>query len=113
MKLDRNENANGRGKYALLLLRNLQEFEGQGTFEGLSPNIAAAIDTLDKAGLIDWGIVGSESEFFVMRLKDHNAPAGLHGYASAARDHGEEEWSDEVHEMARRAAHSPWKKRPD
>ena len=113
MKLDRNENANGRGKYALLLLRKLREFEGPGTFDGLSPDIAAAIETLDKAGVIDWGIVGSESEFFVARLKDHNASPCLHGYAQSAEANGEYEWAEEVRDMARRAERSPWKKRPD
>lgn len=112
MKLDRNENGNGRGKYALLLLRKLADFES-GTFRELAPNIASAIETLDKAGLIDWGIVGTESEFFVIKLKDHNATESLHAYAAKAYAHGEEEWSAEVREMARRAAASPWKKRPD
>lgn len=112
MKLDRNENATGRGKYALLLLRKLREYEGPGTFDGLSPDIVAAIETLDKYGLIDWGIVGTESEFFVTRLKDKNAAISLYAYAAeAAKD--DPEWSGEVLNMARRAENSPWKKQPD
>lgn len=112
MKLDRNENANGRGKYALLLLRKLSEYES-GTFRDLPPNIASALETLDKAGIIDWGIRGSESEFFVTRLKDQNAPGSLHVYAFEADANGDPEWAAEIRELARRAERSPWKKRPD
>lgn len=111
MRLDRNINGDGRGKYALILLRKLAAFESPETF-GQS-EVEKAIETLDKAGLIDWGIVGSESEFFVTRLKDRNAAASLHGYAQEAEANGELEWAEEVRDMARRAQISPWKKRPD
>lgn len=112
MKLDRNVNGDGRGKYALILLRKLAEFEGPGTFDGVSPNIAAAIDTLDKAGLIDWGIVGTESEFFVTKLKDKNAAPSLFAYAQRAAE-DDPEWAAEVRRLAERAACSPWLKTPD
>lgn len=64
MKLDRNIPANeGRGKYALILLRKLRTYDPLETF-GTNP-VMDAIKTLDEAGLIDWGSVGSDSEFFV------------------------------------------------
>jgi hypothetical protein len=111
MKLDRNLSDNGRGKYALLLLRRLQNFEA-GTFGELAPQIASAIETLDKAGLLDWGITGTESEFFVTRLKDRYAAPSLYAYANAAA--GEDpEWAAEVSALARVAEASPWQQRPD
>jgi len=39
------------------------------------------------AGCIDFGDVGTDSEFFVMRLKDLFAPGGLRGYSGAVRSH--------------------------
>lgn len=110
MKLDRNINSDGRGKYALLLLRKLAAFESSETF-GQS-EVEKAIETLDKAGLIDWGIVGSESEFFVTRLKDKNAAPSLFAYAAEA-ERDDPEWAAEVRRMATRARTSPWKKLPD
>lgn len=109
MKLDRNINAERRGKYALLLLRKLTLCEGGSTF---SNEIESAIATLDKAGLIDWGIVGTESEFFVTRLKDRYAAPSLFAYANAAAA-DDPEWAGEVREMAVRAERSPWQKTPD
>ena len=43
MKLDRNLNGNlGRGKYAILNLRKLADFEGSGAFEGIPEHLQAA-----------------------------------------------------------------------
>lgn len=109
MKLDRNVNDDKRGKYALLLLRKLRQCEGGSTF---SNEIEQAIETLDKAGLIDWGIIGTESEFFVTRLKDRYAAPSLYAYAFAAQQH-DLEWACEVKELAARAELSPWKQQPD
>jgi hypothetical protein len=111
MKLDRNIPGNeGRGKYALILLRKLAAYE-PGTFA--TNEVRDAIALLDKEGLIDWGTAGSESEFFVMRLKDRNAHAGLDGYANCAAI-DDLEWAREVREMARRAGpYHPACKIPD
>lgn len=88
MKLDRNLNPNGQGKYEL---RNLRTGEV----------------------VTDCG-VGEEHEFFVIMVKDINAPGGLFGYASAADVNGDEEFAEEVREMARRSGHhSPFCKVPD
>lgn len=106
MKLDRNIHADGRGKYALILLRKLRSGN---TYSG---EVEQAIQTLAKAGLIDWGIVGTESEFFVIRLKDRYAAPSLFAYANAAAA-DDPQWASEVREMALRAELSPWQKQPD
>jgi hypothetical protein len=114
MKLDRNINSDGRGKYALLLLRKLDEFEGPGAFAGIDPTILAAIATLEGFGLIDWGLTGTDREFFLIRLKDKYAAKALASYAAAAHSDGEAEYAGEVYEMATRAGEaSPFCKRPD
>lgn len=84
MKLDRNINHNQRGKYALLKLRKLDDFTDQGAFGELAPPIAAAIKTLEDAGILDWGLHGTEGEFFVIRLRDAYATPALQAYAGAA-----------------------------
>jgi hypothetical protein len=113
MKLDRNIPGNeGRGKYALLLLRKLISFEPTETF-GTNP-IMDAIKTLDDAGIIDWGIEGSDSEFMVMRLKDRHSEAGLAAYGADAWRHGDREFAREIWLMADRAGpHHPGCKLPD
>lgn len=111
MKLDRNIKANdGRGKYAILLLRKLALYEGD---QPLAHNdVEKAIEVLEQAGIIDWGIAGTESEFFLTRLKDRYAAPSLHAYADAA-EKDDPEWAAEVRELATRAANSPWQKQPD
>lgn len=114
MKLDRNIDGNqGRGKYALLLLRKLKLYDDGKTFGGLTPKIADAIKTLEDAGIIDWGTANTESEFFVIRLKDRYAHHALRAYALAAAIK-DMDWSEEVHRLADRAGHlSPFWKNPD
>lgn len=114
MKLDRNIQGNeGRGKYALILLRKLALFDDGKTFGGLAPNVRNAITTLDNFGLIDWGNAGTESEFFVIRLKDKNAAQALEAYANeAGKD--DPQFADEVRELVDRAGpKSAWCKNPD
>lgn len=86
MKLDRNLHADGRGKYEL---RNLR------TGEIVS----------------DCG-PGEEHEFFVIMLKDRNAVPALTAYARSAQRH-DEQWAEEVFQLAERAAVHPMKKDPD
>lgn len=90
MKLDRNINADGLGKYEL---KNLRTGEV----------------------VTDCG-VGEEHEFFVIMLKDVHALPALLAYAQSAEFQGTEdsEWSDEVRSLARRSGvHSPFCKDPD
>lgn len=113
MKMDRHINADGRGKYALILLRNLMQYECSGPFDGFAPNIQAALDELTSAGVIDFGNAGTDSEFFLIRLKDRHAAAALSAYARSAEEYGETEWAKEVRALATVAAMHPSKKQPD
>lgn len=111
MKLDRNINQDGRGKYAILQLRKLATYEPAETF-GKSA-VMDAVALLDKEGLIDWGQTGTEREFFLIRLKDKYARAALCAYADKAV-HDDAEYAEEIMEMACRAGpSSPFCKRPD
>lgn len=112
MKLDRTVNANRRGKYALLKLRKLDDF-ASGTFQKVAKPVVNAIKTLERAGILDWGIEGSESEFFVIRLKDKNAFAALMGYASEAANNDAEFAADVLALANRSGPHSPFCKKPD
>lgn len=86
MKLDRNINPNGKGKYALLNLRTNK---------------------------IEWGTVGTEEEFFLIKLKDRHSKAALIAYARSIED-SDMEFANEVYGMAARAGEdSPFCKDPD
>ncbi len=110
MKLDRNLPDNkGLGKYIIINLRRVHKIEGAIG----PPKVNEAINTLDQAGVLDWGTLGEEDEFFVIKLKDQNARAALRAYAekAAAID---PEWAQEVLELADRAGEcSPYCKAPD
>lgn len=106
MKLDRNENPVGTGKYALVNLRKLHG-------PGLPMEATAAVQLLADLGVLEWGEVGSHDEFFVMKLKDVFSLEGLRGYAAAA-DGIDDEWAAEVRELTNRAGiNCPWCKHPD
>ena len=114
MRLDRTA---GRGKYAIINLRKLDR-SLRGVIDGDLPgsdflDVKAAMATLERAGLIEYGEPGTENEFFVLKLKDKYAGAALYTYASAvaALDN---EFSRDVRELSRRAgSNSPWCKEPD
>lgn len=111
MKLDRNVNSDGRGKYALLKLRALKNATGSDLKAA-----GEAFDTLARLGVLDWGNEGTESEFMVMRLKDKYAYRGLMGYFKAVtlEDDCDFEYAQEILDMAKRAGpFSPWCKKPD
>jgi hypothetical protein len=111
VKLDRNINETGQGKYALIKMRDLALFEPH-SLNDPSP-IGDALELLHKNGLIDYGEQHTEREFFVIRLRDKYAADALFAYAKAARaDDGE--YADEICEMALRAGDdSPFCKKPD
>ena len=72
-----------------------------------------AISLLESKGVIDWGMT-SETEFFVMRLKDKYADDALYRYSLAAAQDGEGDYARAVEEMANRAgAANPHCKKPD
>jgi hypothetical protein len=114
MKMDRNVNDDGLGKYALINLRRLNELCGNpGIFQRWTPGVEQALKTLDELGVLEWGSKGEQDEFFVVKLKDINSPGAIAGYANEA-DKTDNEWADEVRSMLPRAgANSPYCKRPD
>jgi len=116
MKLDRNLNADGHGKYGLIKNRRLAEIEklydgGDGDVPDLQA-IHDAVALLERAGVIDWGDT-IDTEFFVMRLRDRNAGHALAHYASKAQEH-DIEYAAEVSRLALRAGgNHPNPKVPD
>lgn len=105
MRLDRNTNGNGKGKYALIKLR---EIPGN---PSTPEELAAAI--LANPACVDWGERHSDGEFFLIRLKDRFAPPALHAYSKAAAEGGLDQFSLDVYAMALRAENHPGKKTPD
>ena len=113
MKLDRCIAGNqGLGKYAILKLRTLKEVRGRVDSKAWN-RVADAISVLEDEGILDWGLQGTESEFFLIRLKDEFALPALKAYAAAAEDH-DFEYATEVRDMAQRSGgYSPFCKKPD
>lgn len=113
MKLDRNIPVNqGDGKYAIIHLRRARVIRDGENNEDKAA-LAEAIETLESLGLIEWGEVGSESEFFLIKLKDRSAAAALRGYSRDAYSY-DREWSQETNALADRSGpHSPFCKNPD
>jgi hypothetical protein len=72
-----------------------------------------ALATLESLGVLDYGTVGSEDEFFLIRLKDEFSTPALGAYVDAAEDY-DFEYASEVREMETRSGkYSPFCKRPD
>lgn len=111
MKLDRNIYPLGRGKYALIRVRKLREAMPRGE------QVKQAIELLEREGILDWG--DGDDDFFVIRLKDENAPDALDAYAKAVvrnnvgEPDGGMEYAMEVRELANKALRHPRKKKPD
>jgi hypothetical protein len=114
MKMDRNIPENdGAGKYAIVNLRRLRELCPGGTFSEFSPGVTEALRVLEEVGALEWGAVGTESEFFLVKLKDKHSPAALYAYADSIRP-TDAEFAAEVTQMCFRAGErSPWCKEPD
>lgn len=110
MKLDRNiDGNNGTGKYALIALRPIKDLSGKALTA-----VEDALDTLSAHGLLQWGRPHTESEFFVLKLRDQFAEPALVMYAHTAMLHGDKEYAREVKELADRSGtRSPFCKRPD
>ncbi len=107
MKLDRSINPDGRGKYALIRLR---------AFDAMPLDVAnrahTCIGELERLGMIDWGEVGTPSEFFVIKLRDAYARLALLAYSYTVK--GDPEYAEDVRELAERAGErSPHCKEPD
>jgi len=99
MKLDRNVNPNGKGKYALIKLRHA-------IVESFDSNSARVL----PASAIDFGDT-PDTDFFVLRLKDKFAAPALFAYAESAKEH-DVEYAAEIMELGFRAQHHANKQLP-
>lgn len=105
MKLDRNINSDGKGKYALVKLRMLE-----GSFK-TKEELAKAI--MENPECLNLGEVGTPDEFFPILLKDAFAQNALQMYAKDAHKH-DKEYGVEIQEMVNRSGvNSPFMKIPD
>lgn len=105
MKLDRNINPTGKGKYALI---NLRRIPG----DPRTPEaLAAAI--LANPKCVEFGEAYGPSEFWLTKLKDQYAEPALRAYVRAAME-DDPEYASQVEELANRAGHySPFCSKPD
>lgn len=109
MKMDRNINNDGTGKYAVVNLRRVLALEGTDDHK----EARIALEALERIGVLEWGRVGEPDEFFLVKLKDLFAPGALRGYAAMASG-VDPEWAGEVREMISRAGiDSPFCQHPD
>ena len=95
MKLDRNTNRGGRGKYALVNMRKLipildkaEKWDGIKARTDSDPTdeelaIENAFNILVNRGIISLGNETPGDQFFVMKYKDKFTSAGLRGYAES------------------------------
>lgn len=114
MKLDRNINADGSGRYALIDLRKLRALlAGNSMSNSQKGLVEDVVGMLNDAKVLNYGEVGSEHEFVPLMLKDINTEAALIAYANSADSH-DVEFANEFREMAKRAGnHHPNCKIPD
>jgi hypothetical protein len=103
MRLDRNINANGLGKYALIKLRS----SGELTPALLEDGAKFVIDP----DHVDFGD-SPDSDFFVIRIKDKCALPALRAYAEAAMD-DDPEFAMEVLALAEKSEALQDKRMPD
>ena len=105
MKMDRDINKDGKGKYALVKLREIScEL----------PTKKALADAIsNNPHCLDFGEHGEDSEFFIIRLKDKYAPKALAAYARSAELDGNIEWARSVFNMAQRSERHKAQKIPD
>lgn len=116
MKMDRNIKENGgKGKYALVRLRDVKD----------GSEAMKLLHRLAELGHLDWGYVGEEDEFFVIKLRDKYADAAIRAYSDAVvkdacKEPDEEksrdlfQWAIQVQKLNDRAGSlSPFCKQPD
>lgn len=121
MKLDRNTNPDGRGKYALINLRKITEEDFTELLESRRDEGCFVL----PPACLTFGDERGE-QFFVIKYKDRFAEAALRGYAQAVRAAAFElmpnqveehksliEFADEIDREADAAAAHPSKKLPD
>jgi hypothetical protein len=107
MKLVRNDNPEGTGKYVLINIEKHVTVDAPKTIETI---ISAVIENND---IVEFGQPNTPDEFFVIKLKDKYACAALTAYAYAA-EIDDQEYANEIKELVKRAGiNSPFCKTPD
>lgn len=86
MKLDRNTNPTGRGKYALVNMRAMGQFLDLTERDAEQQDIVNAFTLLAKHSLIHFGNEGPGEQFFCMKYKDKFTAPALRAYADAVRE---------------------------
>lgn len=94
MKLDRNTNRGGRGKYALVNMRKLiplldKEPPVGGSVASIEAATVSAFELLVAQGIITLGNESPGEQFFVMKYKDKFTAKALFAYADAVRTHAD------------------------
>lgn len=107
MRLERNDNETGIGKYGVINFRRARHMD-----DSAKRAMSQALRVLENIGVIDYGRVGSLDEFFVIKLKDKHAAPALEAYALSAFD-DDVEFANDVNMLALRAKMHPNKKAPD
>ena len=110
MRLKRNTNRTGWGKYAVVNLDKLAKLE-EG-MDGPADQARQAIGRLETLGILTFGKEGSGDEFFVLKLKDIFASSTLTHYAGRAGAY-DQEYGKDVRALAVRSVCMPGRKIPD
>ena len=114
MRLMRNDpERKGLCKYALIRLDKLSEEDLKRLQETEYPHTELVEMLRKHPRLIEFGLTGSEEEFFVIKLKDRRASSALAMYAFECRRAGDEEMQRDVDELVYRSETSDFKKDPD
>lgn len=105
MKLDRNINKSGKGKYAVINLRKIPSDPRN------AEELANAIKSNPEC--VEFGVVGEKDEFWLIKLRDRFAKDALIAYADATALF-DLEYSEAVREIAFRSGiNNPFCKDPD
>ena len=95
MKLDRNENPDGRGKYALINLRKVQSVSGD---PHNRTQVECAMAALREQGVLSFGNEAEGEQFFVMKYKDVFTSPALRAYAEAVLRHIRDQFDNTISE---------------
>lgn len=90
MKLDRNINPDGWGKYALVLMRVLIPIMQKPATDAEAVAVREAFELLIQKGIIRTGAEAPGLNFFVLGFNDRFTPQALRGYYAAVKNHAEE-----------------------
>jgi hypothetical protein len=107
MRLMRNTTPDGSCKYAAVRkdkIARLNDYSRKSAEQALA--------VLKHLGVLEDPSINDPDEFFLIKLKDINAPAALIGYAGAA-SHTDPELARDVLEAADRSIAHPNRKQPD